>query len=258
MQNAEEIIDRYSGMITRSMAESMASSPDSESEIKADSARRNDTTDAAGIIQFAGMKRKVGMSLNRSEDAYTVNVEDTVYRVFNSGDRGKGIRRDIVIGREGATIRIILHGKIAEQIDTEKVCRGDKVLIRNVVLDPATMDLESRPDTSLMMTTQAKAKTVPLQELREGMKNVDISGKLAEVGILKQVSKLSGNGTVAVVNCTIRDADSPVSLILWESSANIASKMVPNDTVRIEFCSVRSKNGLIEIVANEYSRVLKL
>lgn len=248
----EDIMAEHFGMITGSQAAMI-----SEGKIPGP-VRQKDTINAAGLYAFIKVNRQ--RQQENPGRSFIVDVEDIVYRVFNpvayaSGIQGKG-RRTVVIGSEPSTFNITLFGKFSEYVDIGKIERGDTVLIRNLSLNMGGDLLYSSPSTSISRIKPSSSGITDLSSIKSGSRNIDVIGRVTELGPIRYVAKLSGQGQVAVADCKLSDKNTTIVASLWGSSALQTAKLGINDYVKIEFCNAVERNGSVEIYANDLSRVL--
>ncbi|MDE1856632.1 MAG: hypothetical protein KGH98_00945 [Candidatus Micrarchaeota archaeon] len=253
MADVDKVIDSFSGMITREQAARLAG--DGVGEPSSVTDRKRETLsgiDVAGLIDF----------MNHSVQKDPVAVESLqayVYRIFNPVSYAKagkaGIRRTIVVGAEGNTVKANLFDRAAEFIDTNAFERGDMVLLKDLILNPITGELGSVQSTLISRVKPSAGVVTDFMSLKEGARNIDVVGRLMEIGPIRHVGRIDRAGQIAVADCTVTDSKYSLPVSLWGSSALATAGMSVNSTVKIEFCSVRSKNGRMELYANDLSRV---
>ena len=244
MQTAEDVLDRFSGMITREQALAMANGGEVDKG-------NNRATSVAGLIKL--------MKAARSNDAakpYSVDVEDTVYRVFNEVSHGSSSRRTVTLGNVGSTVNLSLAGSLSSIVDSRCIERGDVVMVRNASLDMATERLVGTRDTIISRRRPAFSGVTDFSKLRYGEKNIDVLGRVLEIGKVRHVSGLSASGQVAVADCKLADSRSAIVATMWGSSALACERMHAGDFVKIEFCSVSGIDSSLQVHAGDLSRVL--
>ncbi|MGC8652197.1 MAG: hypothetical protein ACP5UH_03030 [Candidatus Micrarchaeia archaeon] len=251
------IIDAYGGMITRAQAMDVEGG-------RTGRATAGITTVAAFLAFVNAKDPRIGGKLfsgAQSGMAYTANIQDRLYRIFNPVTTVYGTkqqeRRTVVLGSEGSTIRMELRGRLSEYIDANVFERGDLVMVRNASYDEASGALIGVQSTviSKIMPAQDSAIT-DYSRLSAGMKNIDVVGKIVEIGPIRYVSRLSGSGQIAVADCVISDMERSVGMSLWGSSALATSKLNVGNFIKVEFCSAVRKNDTVVIYANEFSRIV--
>ena len=88
------------------------------------------------------------------------------------------------------------------------------------------------------------------------IRRTDIIGRVLEIGPIRHVSQLGKSGQTAVASCVLTDSVNSVAASFWGSSAIATTRMRTNDTIKIEFCDFRVRDGRVQIVANDDSRVV--
>lgn len=250
----DDALDSHYGMISRGQAAAQSQ------EIEAGEARAmplsgSGKTTARALLEFMAENRSAA-----SQD-YRVGIEDRVYRVFNPvAQHGRQDRtRTVVLGGEGCAVPVRLFGKASDYIDEAEVCRGDVLSVGAAAIDTTAESLKAVNGTPLVKVSSAPLPAISdFSALRGGQRNVDIAGRVVEVGQIRHVALLGDAGKTAVSDCVLSDGSNPLRVSLWGSSADAGSSMRINRSVRIEFCSARQRNGELEIYANDLSRVLAL
>ena len=246
MQNAEDVLDSFSGMITMEQASAIASGETLP-------AHSEGSTSVAGLLEFIKAMRG---AKNREDTAklYTVNIEDTIYRVFNEIEGAS--RRTVTLGRVGSTINVVLTDRLSSIVDERGFERGDLMAIRGASLDIVNERLIGTKSTTLSRTRRSNLGITDFSLLKESDRNIDIVGKVGEIGPLRYVNRLGSSGQIAVADCKLTDTLNYIDVTLWGSSALLSKKMHVNDFIKIEFCSIRSVESKLQVNANELSRVL--
>ncbi len=260
MPGINDIIDGLSGMITREQAKVLLDKSLAQKLDLVNDKLPEDLITAVGLLEFVEMNQKRGAQGVRSIDAFTVNLRDSVYRIFNpasySAQGASNERRTVVLGTEGFTIKLSLR-RLSALIDSGAFERGDTVLVSNALLDMQNCELKEGKNTSIRRLAPTKLESViDYSVLTEGMKNIDIIGKVTEVSPMRHVAALSNGSTIAVAGCVISDLSNTITVSLWESAALATTNMHVNDFVKIEFCSIRTRNEKLEVYANNLSRVV--
>ncbi len=245
----EHILDSYAGMISKNQAKKIL-------ENRKGSILEDEKTDVVGLLAFLAEARKAGTTKE-----YNANIEDIIYRIFNasttktaSGRESK--KRIVVIGKENNTAELILFDKFSDIIDINCYERGDKVFIKNAVVDINTGQLRAGKNFSISKIAQGNLGITDFTQLKEGMKNIDIIGKVIEIGPIRHVNKLNGT-QIPVCDIVLSDTHQTIPATLWGNAAIETAAMSVNDCIKIEFCSVKKRNETLEIYANDYSRIVK-
>ncbi len=246
MASAEEIMDAYSGMISKSDAEKIAGSID----VKGQS-----VFDAKAVIEMAGKQIKNPKLLE-------IDVQDEVYRIFNQPVAKEGaVRwRTVVLGKEGDTISLELRGRLSASIDFGKFERGDTIMVNRALLDTKKLKIVSFTDTTIGRVKRSANGVVELKGVAIETKNVDVSGKVTVMSQPREIPKIGSKGNTAVIDCTISQDEISADVTMWGSSAYAFIDANPNigDIIKIEFCNIKPVEGKLRIVANDSSRVLLL
>jgi hypothetical protein len=259
MVSVSDVIDSYDGMITKAQAAAIV---DNSNGI-AGKQGTEDITTIKALSEFFSMIVKQNMPLlgKQSSKAYKTNIQDHIYRIFNPVEYAlngrQNVKRTIVLGSEGSTMKFNIKGKLSDFIDSNAFERGDMVIVKNAVLDTSTGELSSISST--MINKVMPSTIIPIYDystLKEGMKNIDIVGKILELGPIRYVNKLSGSGQIAVVDCMLSNMSDTIKASLWGSSATITAKFNVGDFMKIEFCNVIKRNNSLEIYASDLSRVV--
>ncbi|MGI0100407.1 MAG: hypothetical protein ACREBH_01650 [Candidatus Micrarchaeaceae archaeon] len=252
MSDLEKVVDKFSGFITKDQAEYILNGGSKE-------------TAKAGVKRNSMSVCEVLDTLSNANGndpnaAGMINIKDQVYRIFNPRDAkpdGNGpARRIMILGEEGSTVALSLGEKLSEFIDISAFERGDYVQINNLFIDRRKGELQSGQSTLINKIAPSTIKVISdYSSMREGLRKVDVVGKIVEINPIKYVGRLGGAGNTAVSSCIITDMKSSMDVSFWGSSAIITADLKVNDTVKLEFCDVRSRNGKLQIYVNDDSRV---
>ena len=91
-----------------------------------------------------------------------------------------------------------------------------------------------------------------IQDLRNGMKQVDVEGKVLEKGATREVMSRYKNETYRVANAVISDDTGQIKLTLWNDQIEQVNE---NDTVKIEKGYVTSFRGEIQLNIGRYGQL---
>ncbi len=245
MQSADDVLDSFAGMITREQASAIANGGDLQSN-------SDRCISVEGALEFIKAVRGAKESADAAK-IYTVNLEDIVYRIFN--EVGDTSRRTVTLGREGSTINIAVSDRLSSAIDERGFERGDLVSVIGASLDILGERLVGTKSTTIVRMRRSRSGVTDFSTLKDGDRNIDIIGRVAELGQLRSVSRLGG-GSVAAADCRISGREGSAEVTLWGSNALLTRNMHVGDFIKIEFCSVRSTEPKLQVNANELSRVL--
>jgi hypothetical protein len=261
MSDAEDVLDRFSGMISIEHASKIASGR-STKENKSDSdpggAKVSDTTEILSFIESAKKSKNDGLK----DSNYVVDLEDEIYRVFNpkgfNGVQSNQNRRVIVMGKAGNTIKLNLFDKLSEVLDSKPYERGEKVLVKNAAIDVALGELHALRNTSLSSVSASNGGITDFSAINEGDRNIDVIGRIVEISQMRYTTGLRGE-KVAFSSCVLTDSNnSRIEAYLLGYCALVAEKIRLHSPVKLEFCSARSLNGHITINAGDLSRLVQI
>ena len=253
MENVESVINSHYGMITEAQASEIAE--------RSNSISIKEHIDVQGINEFLKMQVHQSPLLKDSKNnSYRITIEDRVYRIFetldNIDENKRREKRTIILGKEGNTIPLKLSEKFSNIIDINGFERGDIVSIRNVMLDSIHNELISIPTTILTRIFPSDSGIINYDKLMDGQKNIDVIGNIIEIGPIRYVNRINGSGQIGVSSCVISNTYKTFNVSLWGRAALKTTIMNVNDTIKIEFCSIKNRNNTLEIYANDLSRVL--
>lgn len=110
--------------------------------------------------------------------------------------------------------------------------------------------LKESPDSP-----QFEEKLIKLDELEEGMENVNCYAKIVRIFPAKNFERKDGKrGSVA--NLVINDG-TETRLALWDQNSAWTNKLDPGDTLKIEYAYVRENNGSLELNLGWKGRLIK-
>jgi len=90
-----------------------------------------------------------------------------------------------------------------------------------------------------------------IAELRDGMRGINVSGTIVEIGEAKDVQTRYGSARVA--NAVLEDDSGKIMLVLWEENID---KVAVGDKVRIENGYVTSFRGKLQLNVGRYGRLI--
>jgi hypothetical protein len=250
MSSSEEIIDRFSGMITKEQAAAL-----SDRGGEHDGVLRN----VEDLLVLINKRTDKDTHAVADSNPFTVNVKEKVYRIFNPVTLTQGgvqtSRRSVVLGSENRTLKLNLRSRLSEFIDTEAFERGDVIEVDNAILDPVRGELVEGIGTVMRRVSPAKHDAiVDYDALGNEMRNIDVIGKIVEMSSVRYAG-ISGK-RLAVSDCVLTDLKRSVNASLWGSSALATARIKINDFVKIEFCRTGTgRNGLV-LHASDLSRIV--
>lgn len=258
MSDLEEVIDKFSGFISRAQADYiLKNGTGTNTSIGSD--QRKPNMSVKGILDLATSRNPPATQPVYGDS--TINVKDVIYRIFNPTDvniRGReSTKRVVILGEEGHTLPLSLNGKLSDFIDINSFERGDVVVVNNAVLDSSTMELKS--DTSTVINRISPSKIMPVtdySEIKKEMRKIDMLARVMEISPIRHVNRLGKSGQIAVASCTFSDSVNIMDASFWGSSALITANLKTNDFIKVEFCDVRLRNDKLQVYVNDDSRVV--
>lgn len=94
-----------------------------------------------------------------------------------------------------------------------------------------------------------------IKDLRNGMRRVDVEGKVVEKSEAREVRSRYRNVTLRVATATISDDTGTIKLTLWNDQIN---QVNVDDTVKIENGYVTSFRGEIQLNVGKYGKLTVL
>jgi hypothetical protein len=257
MIDAEKLVEKFSGFITKEQAEAILKNEPFFDQKKP--ASRNTTLNVKKLLDLIGPANPQ-MKLD-GKDTTSVNVKDKVYRIFNpleAKENGSDTkRRKMILGEEGLTIALNIRGPLSDYVDSYGLERGDTIIIKNALVDPTTASLKSGVNTTIERVIDSTNDVIAdYAKVTEDTRKIDIVGKILEIGQIRNVSKPGSNIQSPVASCTITDSSNIIDASFWGSSALATKNLKANDLVKIEFCDLKIKEGKLQLYANDDSRVL--
>ncbi len=243
MPSQGSLVDRFSGMVTRQRADQFLLD-----------GRQFGINSAQDLVDVIKLNAEGG-----SCQTAIINVQDKVYRVFNQKQEksARGMNaRDIVLGDpfNGQTILATIYGGISDIADSMPIERGDEILLNNVLLDCKAGAVKSIARTSVSIIKKSSELLPRLDSLQGSERNIDIAGKILEIGPLKYSSNSLQFQSVESY-CMVTDFTKDINVHVSGSAALVLAAMKPGDFIKIEFCSALLAYSDIVISANNNSRI---
>ncbi|MCL5679789.1 MAG: hypothetical protein M1465_00385 [Candidatus Marsarchaeota archaeon] len=251
MKNPKEIIDGFDGLLTKEQALALYSESRLEAmpkmPLSAEYVSRLLSNDAKGILSGLAKEK--------------IDLQDEVYRVFNPSTKNFGesetFSRTVVLGSEGSTVNISLNKKTSDMLDSLKIERGDTILFKSLIIDIKTASFKSTPATSIDKLAQSHSGINDFSRIKSNMNAVDVVGNVIEVDSIRHVSRANGS-SIPAVKIVLSDGKTTLNVACWGQSALVAASLPLNLKVKLEFCKAIDRSGIIEMRADELSRLLVL
>lgn len=90
-----------------------------------------------------------------------------------------------------------------------------------------------------------------MSELRDGMRNIDIQGRISEISDPREVNLRRG-GTARVADATFEDETGAITLSLWNEDIE---RVTTNDTVKIENGYTNTFRGEVQLNVGRYGEL---
>ncbi|OYT49004.1 DNA-binding protein [Candidatus Bathyarchaeota archaeon ex4484_231] len=94
-----------------------------------------------------------------------------------------------------------------------------------------------------------------ISELRDGLRRVDVEGKVLDISDPREVRSRYTGETFRVAEATIEDDTGTIKLVLWNEQID---KVNVNDTVKIENGYIKSFRGEIQLNVGRYGKLTVL
>ena len=201
-----------------------------------------------------------------------VDVIGRVLRIFPS----KSFKRtdgkedkmcSMIIGDETGNIRVVVWGRNVNLIESGEIVEGDILKIRGgytkeningepeihinnrtrIIVNPADIDKEKFP-TPL----ENKKK---IEELEEGMVNVDVVCRVVRIYELREFEREDGSKG-KVLNLLVADETGKARVVLWDEDVNIAERIREGDTIKVKKGYVKFRFGEPEINVGRYGKII--
>jgi len=91
-----------------------------------------------------------------------------------------------------------------------------------------------------------------ISQLKDGMRNVNVSAKVLDISEPREVRSKFGNETFRVATATIGDETGTIKLTLWNEQID---KVNVDDTVSVENGYIKTFRGEIQLNVGKYGRL---
>ena len=190
-----------------------------------------------------------------------IDLEVRVLQAFQAREFEKNGRKgkliNLIVGDSTGEIRLTLWHNDARRFEEEKIEKGSKLLLSNCnVLEfqgKKQLSLDYNGKFSLVEAGSEKAGRI--EELKEGMQNIDLIARIVRVFPQKKFVKEAREGRIA--NFEINDGKNTIRATAWNELAKELEKLEANDLVKIE--NAYTKQGLkgIELHLGWQARIIK-
>ena len=241
-------IEEYGGLLTEAGAAfSIARELGVKIEIKQE---KEEWTDISKVNEDLGFVNIAGI----------VKAVTLVKEFDRDGGKGKVVR--ILVADSSGEIWVVLWNQDAELVEAGKIGPGTIIGVKNgTIRKNLAGELEINvgmrgrviinPNIDKELPEIEKPKRI--SELREGMENISIYGKVLAIFPKREFS--SGDRTGKVASIIVSDG-TEARVVLWGDLADMADKLSIGDIVKIENAYTKENNGKLEIHLNWKSRLV--
>jgi len=169
---------------------------------------------------------------------------------FNRDDGSVGRVANIILGDETGEITLVLWDNQADLVKAGELEKGDVFKIKNGNVREGYSGLEvsigqvSRIKKLDDEDIEFKVKKTKIGDLEEGMKSVNVVGKVLEVSKLRRFEKKDG-GEGKVKNVKIGDESGKVNVSLWNNQAE--KNINEGDSILVRHGYVKERYGRLEL-----------
>ncbi|MDO8647180.1 MAG: OB-fold nucleic acid binding domain-containing protein [Candidatus Diapherotrites archaeon] len=246
-QEIEELIkqkkEKFAGMLTDDGAAFMVAK-----ELKVELALEKRISEKTSIALL-----EAGMS-NVDLEARVVQAFQT--KSFEKNSK-KGKMLNLIIADENSEIRLTLWHDMAKKFEEQKIEKGARLALSNcrVAEFQGKKQLSLDYNGSFAVLEEGKEKTQKLEELKDGMQNIDVIGRIARVYPVKKFLKDNKEGKI--LNFELSDGKNSMRCTAWNELAEEAENMKQNELVKIE--NAYTKQGLraVELHLGWQARIIK-
>ena len=107
----------------------------------------------------------------------------------------------------------------------------------------------SWPKLRPMLKARERGIKLKINELRDGMKRIDLIAKVTEKSETREVTSRFKDQTLKVASATIADETGTIKLTLWNEQIGLVNV---NDTVKIQNGYITSFRGEIQLNSGRY------
>ncbi len=189
-------------------------------------------------------------------------------RSFPRWDGSLGHVAGMVLQDESGSIRAVLWDNKASLVGSGAVQKGDAIRIKGAYVQERAngqAELHIGARSSVEVTKEPtvdsrlpplKESTVKIAELKQGLKEVDVLGRVVAVSEIKTFDRSDGT-TDKVASLVLMDETGKIRVSLWGEKAELTKELRRGDVIMVENASVRvGLHGKPELNVGGTSRVL--
>jgi ssDNA-binding replication factor A large subunit len=193
--------------------------------------------------------------------ALAIQVGETRAFVRRDGTEGRVV--SVLLEDDTGTVRLSLWDDDVSL--TENIKSGSIIVVENgytragfqgidlnagrngrVHIDPEDLEVE---------LPELERKITPIADLREGQRNVTVSGQLLDDPVQRDIDTVRGPATVT--NFRIDDGTGEARVSLWRDYAEKAMDLTAGAQVRLEYMNVREPfDGLIQVSSGAFTKIV--
>ncbi|KYH39189.1 MAG: Replication factor A (ssDNA-binding protein) [Candidatus Bathyarchaeota archaeon B23] len=183
-------------------------------------------------------------------------------REFQRSDGSRGRVASLLLEDETGRVRMTLWDDEVELLREVEV--GDVIVVEDGYTrggpGPLSLSLGSRGRVEVnpegVEAPPSARGTWRIGELREGMENVSVEGRVVDEPEIREVE--TARGPVKLATLHIEDDTGRARVSLWRDLADEAEGLKPGDWIRIENCSVRPpfREG-VELSSGMFTRIIR-
>ena len=181
---------------------------------------------------------------------------------FNRNDGTIGRVVNLTVADETGTVRVTLWDDKTDLIKNEDIKVEQTVQINGYVKNGYS-GLEVNVGKNGVIaesneTLDAVASTMKIEDIKNGMGDINLLGKIIEMSDIKTFSKKDGTSG-SVCNITIRDDTDKIRVTLWDKNTEFTKDITLNDSVEIinGYAKENNFNQQVEIQIGDRSTIKK-
>jgi replication factor A1 len=220
LQRIQEKVETMGGLCDEPMAAMLVANELGFSDAGRDSVKIEDITAESGPVNFV---------------ARIVSVFDI--KEFTRNDGTTGRVGNIVVGDETGKIRLTLWDNMADLIKNGKVKAGQTVQISGFAKQGYS-GVEVNIGNNGVLTESdkevdvASASSQKIKDVKDGMGDLNLTGKVLEISEVRTFQKKDGN-VGRVGNLLIGDATGTLRVTLWDEKTDFLNQIEYEDTVEL-------------------------
>ncbi|HWR25734.1 MAG TPA: replication factor A [Methanosarcina sp.] len=220
LQRIQEKVETMGGLCDEPMAAMLVANELGFSEAGRDSVKIEDITAESGPVNFV---------------ARIVSVFDI--KEFTRNDGTTGRVGNIIVGDETGKIRLTLWDNMADLIKNGKIKAGQTVQISGYAKQGYS-GVEVNIGNNGVLTESDKevdvaaASNQKIKDIKDGMGDLNLTGKVLEISEVRTFQKKDGNAG-RVGNLLIGDATGTLRVTLWDEKTEFLNQIEYGDTVEL-------------------------